>query len=80
MFVAETKKLDDQGRVILPREWRKGIEEVKIINMGDHLRIRPKSKKSLLDFEPVVVDIKAPLDDWHAVKNELLGKNDIFRH
>jgi len=72
VFIAETKKLDEQGRVLLPREWRKDMEEVKIINMGDHLVIKPKNKKSLLDIKPVQVDIKSSLDDWDAVKKELM--------
>ncbi len=66
--------MDGQGRIIIPKEWRKGIEEVKIINMGDRLMIKPKKNEKLGDLGSINADVESSWDDWHAVKEELLGE------
>jgi bifunctional DNA-binding transcriptional regulator/antitoxin component of YhaV-PrlF toxin-antitoxin module len=71
----EIKKVDNQGRIILPKEWRnrylKGKKAI-IVFKGDIVEIRPFTKSDLTKyFDKVEVDLKSDLSDWHKVRNEL---------
>jgi bifunctional DNA-binding transcriptional regulator/antitoxin component of YhaV-PrlF toxin-antitoxin module len=71
----EIKKVDNQGRILLPREWRarhlKGKKAI-IICKGDLVEIRPFSKSDLTKyFDKVQVDLKSDLSEWHKVRKEL---------
>jgi len=71
----EIKKVDNQGRIILPKEWRnrylKGKKAI-IVYKGDIVEIRPFTKSDLTKyFDKVEVDLKSDLSDWHKVRNEL---------
>ena len=71
----EIKKVDNQGRIILPKEWRnrylKGKRAI-IVYKGDIVEIRPFTKSDLTKyFDKVEVDLKSDLSDWHKVRNEL---------
>jgi bifunctional DNA-binding transcriptional regulator/antitoxin component of YhaV-PrlF toxin-antitoxin module len=70
------KALDRQGRLVLPKEWRRKharsglvlmrIEENKII-------VEPFELPDLTQFfDSVEVDVKTDLADWRSVKDELL--------
>ncbi|MHA1648800.1 MAG: AbrB/MazE/SpoVT family DNA-binding domain-containing protein [Candidatus Helarchaeota archaeon] len=75
------RKVDSQGRIILPREWRKRElkdgNEVIIIEEEGILRIIPKKKIDLtqffdsLEFDDELVD---KLEDWSKFENYLLNK------
>ena len=71
----EIKKVDNQGRIILPKEWRnRYLKEKKaiIVCKGDIVEIRPFTKSDLTKyFDKVEVDLKSDLSDWHKVRNEL---------
>lgn len=68
------KKMDDQGRIVVPKEWREkhsGKEYVLELN-EDEVRIFPLETTDLTEyFDSVDVDLKSDLSDWHAVKEEL---------
>jgi bifunctional DNA-binding transcriptional regulator/antitoxin component of YhaV-PrlF toxin-antitoxin module len=71
----EIKKVDNQGRIILPKEWRnrylKGKKAI-IVYKGDIVEIRPFTKSDLTKyFDKVEVDLKSDLSDWHKVRKEL---------
>ena len=71
----EIKKVDNQGRIILPKEWRnrylKGKKAI-IVYKGDIVEIRPFTKSDLTKyFDKVEVELKSDLSDWHKVRNEL---------
>ena len=69
------KRLDNQGRIVIPANWRKkyGVKRVKIIVRDDMLIIKPFVSKKLSDlFDTLEMDIKAPLTDWKKLKKELL--------
>jgi bifunctional DNA-binding transcriptional regulator/antitoxin component of YhaV-PrlF toxin-antitoxin module len=74
----EVKTVDNQGRIILPKNWRdrylKGKKAI-VYFKGDLIEIRPFTKADLTEyFDKVDVDLKADLSDWHKVRKELRGK------
>ena len=80
----EERRVDSQGRVSLPSEWRRTHlnqeGEVVIVNMGEELIIKAKKTQRLSDFfDSVDVELKSDLSDWHRVKKELLRGEDAER-
>ena len=80
----EERRVDSQGRVSLPSEWRRTHlnqeGEVVIVNMGEELIIKAKKVQRLSDFfDSVDVKLKSDLSDWHRVKKELLRGGDAER-
>ena len=77
----EERRVDSQGRVSLPSEWRRAHlnqeGNVVIVNMGDELIIKAKKAERLSTFfDSVDVELKSDLSDWHQVKKELLRGED----
>lgn len=80
-FNTETKKVDSQGRIVLPRKWRekelKEGDEVIIIEDEGILKIIPKKKIDLtqffdsLEFDDDLID---KLEDWSDFENYILNK------
>lgn len=80
-FNTETKKVDSQGRIVLPRKWRekelKEGDEVIIIEDEGILKIIPKKKIDLtqffdsLEFDDDLVD---KLENWSDFENYILNK------
>ena len=80
----EERRVDSQGRVSLPSEWRRTHlnqdGEVVIVNMGEELIIKAKKAQRLSEFfDSVDVELKSDLSDWHRVKEELLRGGDAER-
>ena len=71
----EIKNIDNQGRIILPKQWRtRYIKEKKaiVVCKGELVEIRPFTKTDLTKyFDKVQVDLKSDLSDWHKVRKEL---------
>lgn len=80
----EIKKVDSQGRIVLPIKWRekelKDGDEVIIIEEEGILKIIPKKKIDLtqffdtLEFDDDLID---KLENWSEFENSLL--KDKFR-
>jgi len=74
----EIKTVDNQGRIMLPKEWRDRYLKNKkaiVALKGDLVEIRPFENADLTKFfDTVEVDLKADLSDWHKVREELRGK------
>jgi len=74
----EIKNIDDQGRIMLPKNWRKRYLKSKkavISQKGDLIEIRPFEDIDLTKyFDSIKVDLEASLDDWHKVREELRRK------
>ena len=73
----EERRIDSQGRISLPADWRKEhlqqTEEVIILRHGEDLIIKPKKTEQLSTFfDSIKVDLENDLSDWHAIKRELL--------
>jgi len=78
----EERRIDSQGRISLPVDWRKEVlgdaKGVIIIRRGEELVVRPKRRRKLSEFfDSIEVDLESDLSDWHAVKRELLNPRDI---
>ena len=73
----EVKTVDNQGRIILPKNWRdrylKGKKAI-VSFKEDLIEIRPFTKADLTTyFDKVDVDLKADLSDWHKVERNYEG-------
>lgn len=78
--MAEIKKVDAQGRISLPAQWRsKRVDdsgEVIVIEKGDVLVVKPNVKPDLTKhFDSVETDVD-PEDfvDYSRLKKALLGR------
>jgi len=75
---AVLKEIDEQGRIVIPAEWRKKWPRgTKVIlrDRGEILEIRPQGKVDLTAFfDRAEVDAKADLSNWHAVRKDLRKK------
>ncbi len=77
----EIRKVDSQGRIVLPRKWRekelKNEDEVIVIEDEGILKIIPKKKIDLtkffdsLEFDDDLID---KLEEWSDFENYLLNK------
>jgi DNA-binding transcriptional regulator/RsmH inhibitor MraZ len=71
----EIKRIDSQGRLLLPQDWRKSLEgrEVYIIKRKDYLKILAKRKIDLTAFfDSVDLGIDA-IGDWEEFEERLYG-------
>lgn len=70
------RKMDKQGRIVVPKEWRKkysGKEFVMKLE-EEEIRLIPLRKADLTDhFDSIEVDLESDLADWHSVRRELRG-------
>lgn len=78
---ADIKKVDSQGRIVLPRKWReeelKDGNEVIIIEEKGILKIIPKKKIELAQFFDSLdfgEEILEKLEDWTGFEKNLLKK------
>lgn len=73
----ELKKIDSQGRVVLPPIWRKKLHsnEIFLVEDGNVLLVIPKDDPDLSKyFEFLKIDIPSKIySDYHQLKNFLLG-------
>jgi len=71
----EIKKVDNQGRILLSKDWRERyLKEKKAIVLykGDTVEIKPFTQSDLTKhFDKVLVELKSDLSDWHRVRKEL---------
>ena len=68
------KKVDDQGRIVLPADWRREVlegGEVFVIREGKILKLVPKRKPDLTKyFDSVDLGVEQILD-WEEFEREL---------
>lgn len=77
----EIKKVDSQGRIVLPRNWRerelKDVDEVIIMEEEGILKIIPKKKIDLtqffdkLEYDDILID---KLENWSEFEDAFLKK------
>ncbi|TXT53775.1 MAG: hypothetical protein BAJALOKI2v1_870011 [Promethearchaeota archaeon] len=77
----EIRKVDSQGRIVLPYEWRqkelKTSQEVIIIEEEGVLKIIPKKKielKKFIDSVEFDEELIKKLDDWSEFERAFLNK------
>ena len=70
------KEVDKQGRLVLPKNWRKKyVKRGKIVLRieGDKIIIKPYELADLTEFfDKVEADIKSDLAEWKSVRREVL--------
>ncbi len=71
----EIRRVDPQGRLILPRDWRKTAlsknKEVYIIMRKNYLKVIPKRKANIIElFDKVDLGIDA-IGDWEEFERKL---------
>ena len=74
----EVKKIDSQGRLILPTDWRelqlKGTSEVYVIKHDGFLKVVPKRKVDLRKFfDRAKLGVDA-IDDWDKFEKAIWEK------
>ena len=78
MFRVVVKKMDRQGRLVLPREWRvrmlKETDEVVLIMSEDSIKIVPRNIDLSRYVNSVEVDVEN-FADYHALRRELRAKH-----
>jgi len=78
MDAIEVRKVDEQGRVLLPSEWRAKelgqAKEVIIMSQGDHLKIIPKKKVDLTKFFDRIDMGVDGIGDWAAFESRLADR------
>ncbi len=77
----EIKKVDSQGRIVLPKEWRerelKDVDEVIIIEEKGILKIIPKKKIDLTQFFDTLGlddDLVDKLENWTEFEKEFINR------
>nr|MDO8044773.1 AbrB/MazE/SpoVT family DNA-binding domain-containing protein [Candidatus Baldrarchaeota archaeon] len=69
------KKVDGQGRIVIPKKWREKYLKGRRIIMRikeDVIEIMPEKMFDLTRFfDSIEVDVRSDLADWHKVKKEL---------
>nr|MDO8099448.1 AbrB/MazE/SpoVT family DNA-binding domain-containing protein [Candidatus Njordarchaeota archaeon] len=70
----EIKKVDRQGRFVLPADWRgkelKDVDEVFVIKGEGYLKIVPRRKIDLTKFFDSV-DLGTNIEDWDEFEGKL---------
>lgn len=64
-MIVELKRIDSQGRIVLPKEWReKWGNEVVLIEYEDKIEILPRRKPKLSQFFDVIeADIEEDIEE-----------------
>jgi len=77
MLEMVTKKIDAQGRLVLPHEWRvralKETDEVLLLMFDDHIKIVPRNIDLSRYVDSIEVDVEN-FADYHKLRRELGAK------
>lgn len=81
MLKVVTKKIDAQGRLVLPREWRvralKETDEVLLLIFDDHIKIIPHNIDLSRYIDSVEVDVEN-FANYHELRRELRAKREGY--
>jgi len=73
------KEIDEQGRVVIPKDWRKGKLKGKVLMKlkdDSSIEIIPYNSLDLTKyFDSIEIEVKSPLTDWHSLRRELRDKS-----
>jgi bifunctional DNA-binding transcriptional regulator/antitoxin component of YhaV-PrlF toxin-antitoxin module len=74
----EVKKVDSQGRFVLPSDWREselaGVREIYVIKGPAYLKIVPKRKPDLTKFfDRIDIGVGA-IGDWEGFERRFYGE------
>ena len=75
MSQLEVKEVDEQGRIIIPKEWRRKLLKGNkvVMRLKDaSIEITPYRQEDLTRFfDAASGDVKSNLEDWHSLRREL---------
>jgi len=74
------KRIDPQGRIILPLEWRKryNVREVIIFEKEEKLIVLPRTSNLTKYIDSIEVDVEN-FEDYHELRKELkVKKYEIY--
>jgi bifunctional DNA-binding transcriptional regulator/antitoxin component of YhaV-PrlF toxin-antitoxin module len=81
---SEIRKVDSQGRIVLPLEWResdlKPSNEVIIIKYKGYLKILPRRKGKLSEFFDKIEfedEVMQNLEDWTETEKKIYKLDDV---
>lgn len=81
MVQVVTKKVDAQGRLVLPHEWRvkalKETGEVILLMFNDYIKIMPHNIDLSRYIDSVEVDVEN-FADYHELRRELRAKREGY--
>ncbi len=69
--------MDEQGRVVVPKEWRDAHpgDRYVVVTTDDEVRIRPFESADLTEFfDSIEVEVESDLSDWHSLRKELAAR------
>ena len=70
----EVKKIDSQGRIVLPISWRRRVDdEMVVVERGEKVEIFPRDVDLSKYVDSVEVDV-GTFDDYHALRKALRKK------
>lgn len=73
-MIMEVKRVDSQGRIVLPKEWRKRWgNEVVLIEFEDRIEILPRRKPKLSEFFDIIEVNEIGEDVEKELLKELAG-------
>ncbi|MBC7095426.1 AbrB/MazE/SpoVT family DNA-binding domain-containing protein [Thermococcus sp.] len=74
-MIMEVKRIDSQGRIVLPKEWRKRWgNEVVLIEFEDRIEILPRRKPKLSEFFDIIEVNEIGEDVEKELLKELAGE------
>jgi bifunctional DNA-binding transcriptional regulator/antitoxin component of YhaV-PrlF toxin-antitoxin module len=77
----EVKKLDPQGRITLPADWRKSevgdSKEVYIVKQKGYLKLIPKRRVDLTEFFDKADLGIAPIGSWAVFEKRIAGSEEL---
>lgn len=75
------KRVDEQGRLVLPHEWRvkalKGTNEVVLLIFDDHIKLIPRNMDLSSYVNSVEIDVEN-FADYHKLRRELRSKREGY--
>lgn len=65
------REIDAFGRIVIPKLWRKNLgTHIVLFKTNEEITLKPQHRKKFSELK-IALHIRAPLEDWQAVKKEL---------
>jgi len=80
MLETVRKEVDDQGRIIIPKEWREELKikehsTVEMTKKDGEISLVPIKKKSPMDFKGIFKDVKITMEEIESAEADAAVKD-----